>query len=174
MGGIFLDEYHKLFNNSALDKVVQVVSYVGGARHAIFFAVPMLLLGSLIASKEIILFRQRKLYLSICVFLFALGFVEATLLKNIIGIEVTADVTIFGWTPAIPLFLFGISTKSKISVEWLRKLRKIADVVYIIHVWIIEVCKRIIGVNLFSQLILVLIFSFSIAVVVVMTFDKNA
>ena len=133
----------------------------------------MLLLGSLIASKEIILLRQRKLYLSICVVLFVLGFVEATLLKNIIGIEITADVTIFGWTPAIPLFLLGISTKSKISVEWLRKLRKIADVVYIIHVWIIEVCKRSIGVNLFSRFILVLIFSFSIAIVFVMTLDKK-
>ena len=173
-GGVLLDEYHKFFHNPILEKAAEAVVYIGGARHAIFFAVPMLLIGSLIATREgRLLHRQGRMYLSICALLFVLGFVEATLLKNFIGIEITSDVTLFGWTPAIPLLLLGLSTKTKLSVEKSRRLRKITDVVYIVHVWAIKFSQRLIGVEYFAQFLIVLFLSSIIAIIFVLLIEKQ-
>ena len=138
--GILLDEYYKLFDIVILNKMVSAVRYIGGARNAVFFAMPLLLIGDLIASRENQLLRLRKHTLVIAFLLFyALGFAEATVLLNGIGPDINADVTFFGWMPAVPLFLLGLRSPTRITPENSRRMRKICDVVYIIHIWVVRI-----------------------------------
>ena len=168
-----IDEYYKLFSLPVLDKVAEGVTYIGGARHAVFFAMPMLLIGGLIALKEDILLQYRKTtYSIICILLFALGFVEATILNNTIGMEITTDVSLFGWTPSVPLLLIGLSTKSMLSVEKSRRLRKVTDVVYIIHVWVITIVQKICGFQYMGRFLMVVGISFIITIAFVSLIER--
>ena len=99
---------------------------------------------TLIGSKEEKLLRHRRSTLAIaCVILFIFGFVEATTLRNNIGINITADLTLFGWTPSVPLLLLSLSVRSRVAIDDSRRLRKITDIVYIIHVWVIIILDEL-------------------------------
>lgn len=164
VGGVLLDEYYRLFDIVILNKMVGASNYIGGARNAVFFAMPLLLVGDLIASRENQLLHLRKFTLVIAgLILFALGFAEATVLRVGIGMDLTADVTFFGWTPAVPLFLLGLRTKSGITPGNSRRMRKITDVVYIIHIWVIVIINKFLGVEYMGLFLLATVISFALA-----------
>ncbi len=173
LGGILIDEYYKLFNIPILEKGVDIVEYIGESRHAFFFAMPMFLIGGLIAKREGgFLPYRRIIYLVICILLFVMGFVEAMVLKNFIGTEITTDVSVFGWTPAVPLFLICLSTKVMLQIDKLRQLRKTTDVVYIIHVWVITIVQRFSEAKSIWRFLMVTGISFIIALIIVLPIKK--
>ena len=110
--------------------------YFGGARNGVFFAFPMLFLGKLISDYENKLKASsyNKLYLILaCTFI--LGFIEAYIILNTVGSKVTLDVSIFGWMPAIPLFVLSIKTSTIKYNKAFMILRKASMVIYIVHPW---------------------------------------
>ena len=145
-GGVLFTEYYKLLNIEALSYFARIVSTLGGSKHAVFFATPMLLVGDLIArqqSCEEHSFVNKLICIWTLVILFAASFCEATILKNLLGSQIRLDVSLFGWTPSVPLLILGLNSRTIVSPEISRKVRKVTDVVYIIHVWVIEIVDRI-------------------------------
>lgn len=176
VGGIVLNEYYKLINNESLLRLAVIVSFCGGAKHALLFATPMLLVGDYIAGKHV--FAKK----SVCIFLFVIlltaSFIETAILKNQIGSQIRLDVSIFEWTPAIPLFLLGLNTKAKIEPVTSRKLRKITDIAYIIHVWIIVLVVKLLKLEFEIRFLIVTVVSFVISCIIyglitIMRKDKN-
>ena len=163
-GGVLLDEYYKLFDITILNELAEIISYIGGARNALFFAMPLLLIGGLVASREEKLLRYRRSRLAIaCIILFVFGFVEATILRNNIGTNITVDLSIFGWTPSVPLLLLGLRVRSMVAVDDSRRLRKITGIVYIIHVWVIIITDELLGIEYLSRFMIVTLISFALA-----------
>lgn len=168
-GGILLDEYYKLFDNTVLNEVANVTEYLGGARHALFFAIPLLLIGVFI-SNEISCFKplqnfKSKLYMIFFVVLLGISFIEATYMHYILGNDITLDISLFGWMPAIPLFLFAISVNCSITYDHLRRIRKLADIIYIIHLWIRTLIVKYSDISYFAEYLVVLILSVAFALV---------
>lgn len=165
-GGVLFAEYYKLLNIEELSLLARIVSILGGPKHALFFATPMLLIGDYIAKKRSFQeYNSVNIWACIGVFvlLFSVSFWEATALKNLLGVRIRLDVSLFGWTPSIPLFLLGLNSRTKITPRMSRELRKIADVVYIIHVWIIVLTDRITQQEYISRFLIVIVVSFALA-----------
>ena len=126
-----------------------------------FFALPMLLIGELVAKKQ---YKQSKRALYILFLLMlVLSFFEAFFLKNRLGQNITLDVSIFGWTPAVPLFLIGLNMKTSIAADRCRKLRKIMDIVYIVHIWIIVIVTKVFDINYLGRFLMTSVVSFAFA-----------
>ena len=106
-----------------------------------FRSLPLLLIGDYIRKKEI------KVSNAVCLVFFILaliaGFGEAAFLKAHLGTDITNDASIFAWLPAVPMFLFAVRTRSFLSTGASRNLRKSVDIVYIIHIWMLEFCEKI-------------------------------
>ncbi len=173
-GGILLGLYYRLFDSSLLERLAKVVSVFGGARHALFFAVPMLLIGWAIADFSIDKKVQGKpkLLFASYVFLMFASFVEATILRSKLGDSVRLDVTIFGWMPAIPLLLLSLVTLTEIKPELNRKLRKTTDIVYIIHIWVLIAIKTFTSFERIGMFFLVTVASFILAFIIEMIIGK--
>ena len=165
-GGVLFTEYYKLLNIEALSYFARIVSTLGGSKHAVFFATPMLLVGDLIArqqSCEEHSFVNKLTCIWTLVILFAASFCEATILKNLLGSQIRLDVSLFGWTPSVPLLILGLNSRTIVSPEISRKVRKVTDVVYIIHVWVIEIVDRITRLEYTGRFLIVTVISFAIA-----------
>lgn len=147
----------------------KIVSTLGGAKHAVFFATPMLLVGDLIArqqSCEEHSFVNKMTCIWTLIILFAASFCEATILKNLLDSQIRLDVSLFGWTPAVPLIILGLNSRTIVSPEISRNVRKVTDVVYIIHVWVIEIVDRITRLEYTGRFWVVTVISFVIACLV--------
>ena len=165
VGGVLLGTYYKLFDNTLLEKLAKAVSLIGGSRHALLFAVPMLLIGEGIAHYKVdnkAKGKQRQLIL-LWLLLMIAGCWEATFLRSQLGDAVRLDVTILGWAPAIPLFLIGIVTEINIRPADSRSLRKITDIVYIVHIWALFAIRWCTGIEFFLGFVSVVVASFLIA-----------
>ena len=153
-----------MFNYSILKKAVVFLNYLGGARHALFFAMPMLLIGALIYSREEQLRKHRKItYVGLFLVLLTLSLAETTILKFFIGTDITIDISIFGWSPAIPLLLIGLSTTSWIPEKYSRGLRKVSDIVYIIHIWINSLVRKLLVIERIGGFLITLVVSFAVS-----------
>lgn len=174
IGGVILDEYYKLFNIGLLNTLSRSISYIGGSRHTIFFAIPMMMIGAWIGKKN----HDKRMiyYLGMFLLVFMGGLLEAFYLKEKIGNNITTDVTIFGWMPAVPLFIIGLKTESFLSQEKSRFLRKTIDTVYIIHVWVIVIIDKFLILKGINRFIVVLLISFiaSIAIIKISIICKQS
>ena len=92
-----------------------------------------------------------------------MGFFEATAFRRAVQGDVSLDVSIFGWTPAVPLFLLAIGNKPKRVRFNTRKLRRIVDFVYIVHIYVIAVLKDFFAQSHFSLLFFTLLISFAVS-----------
>lgn len=139
---------------------VDRLAYVGGARHALFFAVPMLLIGEWIAENKV----HEKIKTQNAVILFIitwiLAFFETMVLRKFLGDGITLDVSMFGWMPAFALVIVGLREMNSLPSATSRSLRKVIDVVYIIHVWVILVVGKLLGVGYLGRFILATAISF--------------
>lgn len=55
--------------------------------------------------------------------------------------------TLFGWMPAASVFVLSLYAQAGRSERWSRTLRKQADLVYVIHPWVIFGCIRALGLH---------------------------
>lgn len=133
----------------------------------------MLLIGGLIAEKQ---YKQSNMALYILfLMMFILSFFEAFFLKSRLGQNITLDVSIFGWTPAVPLLLIGLNMKTSIAADRCRKLRKIADIVYIVHIWIFVVVTKVFQIDYLGRFLMTTVVSFAFAIVIewLILWEKN-
>jgi surface polysaccharide O-acyltransferase-like enzyme len=166
IGGILLNVYFKLFDLLFLNYLADIVSHFGGARHAFFFALPLLLIGECIGKKE--WNRRNKYYVLWCLIFFALGFIETTFLKSKLGMDIRLDITIFGWMPAVPLFIIGLTNQIPLKPADSRCLRKATDIVYIIHIWVFFFVNKTLGIDLGLGFVTVTVVSYALATVIIL------
>lgn len=141
--GAYFDEYYHLTYIRWIRQISAHIESHGTTRHALFFAVPLLLIGKCIYMKKGTLDR----YLSTAKILIGLGvsaliaLVECTLLIYLRGTGLSCDITLFNWIPAVFILLLSFRIHIPLSRKIARSLRKQADVIYIIHVMILEILK---------------------------------
>lgn len=123
------------------------------------FGLPMLLIGGRIGEqwkhKQAGKFDNCKTQVIVFAILWGIGWIEATLLMKSLGADITTDVTIFGWTPAIPLTIIGINTFINFRAEILRSIRKTIDLVYILHIWVLVLVDHFLNVVYLGRFLLV-------------------
>lgn len=124
----------------------------------------MMMIGELIGEKK----HDKRIvyYLGVLLLVYTGALLEAFYLKDKIGNNITTDVTIFGWMPAVPLFIIGVKTESFLSPDKSRFLRKIVDTVYIIHVWVIAITDKILIIENVNRFIIVLLISFIVSIAI--------
>lgn len=138
--GAFFGEYYKLVDIPLITAVGEFIKKLGGIRHAPFFGIPLIWVGRCIAETNI----ENKCSLMKCgtflagAVLLSLG--EFLFLKQQFGTALRCDLTLFNWLPAVPLFVLSFHMQVSVKTEFAHMLRKMADVVYIIHPWIIFCC----------------------------------
>lgn len=164
LGGIILDDWHVVFNNSVVDTIVNYFERIGGSRNGLFFAFPMLSIGGLI-KKNYRSINRNKLIVFLLLS-FVLGFCEAVFLKCRCDIDATLDVTFFGWMPAVPLFLLSLNKTAPISTQTSRMIRKTVDIAYIIHVWIIVIVQDVFNIEYESAFVCILVITFILSFIV--------
>ena len=82
------------------------------------------------------------------------SFIESTFLKYKLSKNITTDLTIFNLIPAVSIFILSlILDNSKIRINT-RILRKMADIIYIIHVLVIKIFVQKSNLNNFKIFIL--------------------
>lgn len=171
--GIFLDEYHIVFSFPPLEVISAFVNkYLGGARNGVFFAFPVLYLGKLIRDHENKLkaISYKKLYLILaCTFI--LGFTEAYVILNTVGSNATLDVSIFGWMPAIPVFVLSIKTSTIKYNKALMILRKASMIIYIIHPWCLWGLNKL-GFSHYQKFIVCTFISIAFSVVAIVCYQS--
>lgn len=148
MGALF-DEYYRFIDIALVRKIKIGLLMFGGGRSTILFALPLLMIGGWISAREKIVFNLRKwIYLMLLFISLSLSIVEFLLLKNWLGDGVSLDVTLFNYLPAvfIVILTFYLSRSKKCSIDS-RYLRKSTDIFYIIHIWIITLVGRILGLS---------------------------
>lgn len=162
--GAFYDEYRYIFheaNNSPLVIFIgKLIKATGGHRHALFFAFPMALIGKYLYKHQ----NNIKISKTICIVLTVVSLfvslVESLILQHFGGNDITCDITLFNYWPAVFLFILTFSYCPQ-ALETLdtRNLRKVADIIYISHILIIWLINKLLGLKYMPNLILVLIAS---------------
>ena len=166
--GAFYDEYHYVFNSVSESPLVifigKAIKVVGGHRHAVFLAFPMVLIGKFLYEHQ----GNIKISKTICIVLIVASLVvslaECLMLQHFGGNDITCDITLFNYLPAVFLFILTLLYCPK-GLETLdtRGLRKIADVVYVLHILIIWLIHKIWGLKYIQNLIFVLIASVAVS-----------
>ncbi len=144
--GAFFDEYFKFFDWNFLKSISEVIVFCGGARHAIFFALPMLLVGKFLFEHKKIFNMPIGLCIALVVISSGLSFAESRFLISNLTDKVSCDVTLFNYLPAVFLFVLTFKIKlpfaEKIST---KSFRKMADVIYFTHIAFLSVVLNIFG-----------------------------
>ena len=159
---IFLDEYYKLFNCNSVEGIAFTLENTGII--TILRAIPFLLIGDYINTKKIS--APVKYCVPAFLLLMIISFLESRLLLSHLNTDITLDASIFGWMPAVPLFLSGIRTPSFLSTKTTRSLRKVVDIVYIIHIWMLYISEKLFGLLYFPKFISAVLLSFVLAVII--------
>lgn len=157
---IFFDHYCKLLGIESLSilcdrmESLRITAYIR--------TLPLLLIGDYIRHKDI-RFKDSTCIVSFLIFMAAsLG--EAIILRSYT--DIAAECGIFNWMPAIPLFLLAARKQSFLSSKASRNLRKIVDIVYIIHVWVLEFAEQVLHLRTFPEYIVSILISFAGAAVI--------
>ena len=140
-----------------------VEHYAGGARHALLFAVPMILIGEYISERRINTRIKTKKAVAFFFISWLLALGEVIVLKNFLSGSISLDVSLFGWLPAVFLMIIGLEIKATIAFSFSRSIRKVADVIYVIHIWVLLLVNRFTSLNLLNRFAVVLVFSFCFA-----------
>lgn len=142
--GIYFDEYCGIFPNDMLLPLKGILDHIGGARHALFFALPMLLIGKILARCKRIMDMPAAISLLLSVAAFAVSFFETRFLFSRLGPYITNDITLFNFLPSVFLFILTFGIKDKIFSDKLSvSLRKQADMLFFSHFWFVEIYNRL-------------------------------
>lgn len=164
--GVLFNEYYKLLDIPFINTVAEKMSYIGGPRNAVFFAMPLLLAGDYLYNNNSRLISRRA-SMVLFIVLFSLGLIEVSVLKSLLGFELKLDLSVFSPLSAIPLFMYGVQTPSVITSEKSRFLRKVTDIVYIIHIWTLFAVVKLTGIEYCRRFVIVLLMSVIIAILFV-------
>ena len=172
--GAFFDEYYKMFGMPCLDKAYACLQFVGGVRHGIFFALPMLMFGKFLAeNKAKFLFNPKKSFVFVGI-VSLLSLIEFCFLFSVIGINIKCDITFFNWLPAIALFVLTLNYCPKIlHGVYTKPFRKMADVIYIIHMWIIAVVIKFFGLNYEIKCLVIILISVAVGYVYINVYNES-
>lgn len=159
--GAYYDEYQHIFSGikeaPPLKMFGACVRFFGGSRHALFFAFPMLLIGKYLREHISAMKLKKTTCVSLTVIFFAVSFVEFILLKHFIGKDIACDITLFNYLPAIGLFLLAYIWQPKaLDRIQAKSMRKAADIIYISHIWVLEIVDRLFEATYLIRLLLVL------------------
>lgn len=141
--GALFDEYYKLFNNDLLNSLATIIGIIGGSRHFLFMAFPLITIGRLIyIYKDRIFDVKPYVYLLLILFSFLISFTETSFLFAKLGGNITCDITIFNWVTAMFLFVITFYWNPKALGKTSRIMRKSVDIVYVVHVLFIAILTR--------------------------------
>lgn len=170
--GAFFDEYFKLFHLKGLERISKFINVGGGVRHFLFFALPLLLIGKVIQNyKDFICTKMSKNKLIYTSFFFAvLSLGECIYLRNHVGDMLTCDITFFNWIPAV--FIFILTFKYHIRIKQGRRLRKLADYMYILHIWVIVLVQSVYSNHYMSKFMVILIVTLLVSGISLSIFEK--
>ena len=153
---VFFDEYYKFFyENERILKIAKFIDfYLGSTRNGVFFAFPMITIGSRIESNCNSKKNKIRVYLHI-IALFLVGLMECVFLKKFLGSELTNDLTLFGWLPAIPILRICLVQSKTLKQKQSKKIRKITDLMYVFHVYLIIICRKLMHLKYYIKYIVV-------------------
>ena len=166
--GIIFCTYWKMSESEAVKSCANFIdSYMGGARNGIFFAFPMLAAGrELYRHKEIFNMRLSSAVM-FTIAAFVLSFIEAECIRRNLTPPIYNDVTIFGWTPAFFLLIIGLKVHVKYSPETMRTLRKVNDLVYILHAMLVIIADKQLELPRVSNFLFSAVVSFGVSFAIV-------
>lgn len=162
--GAFYDEYKNVFadlyNVPIIKSFGEAIGYIGGSRHALFFVLPMVLIGGFIFEQKDKIKLQKTGCILLTVVSFGISLAECLMLRRFGGDSITCDVTLTNFLPAI--FLFVLTRKwspQALQNIQTKALRKHADTLYILHVLVLLVIDRLFSVTYIYRFLLILIMS---------------
>ena len=173
--GALFDEYYKIINIGFLNDIGRFMyELCWGSRNFLFFAFPMVLLGMLIKkhNKVFISFSKKNSLFVLLLFFSFLSLLEAYYLRRILGDSVTLDISIFNMIPSIIIFLMTQTYSIKLFDDS-KILRKMADIIYIIHMLVLFFIDQVIHFKLLDRFLLCFLISFVLSGVIVLFGKKN-
>lgn len=162
--GAYFDEYQYAFTSlNDIPFIVfanKAIQFIGGSRHALFFALPMILIGKFLEEHKIFFNASKTTCVTLLIVSFFVSLVECIILRYYGGENITCDITLFNYIPAIFLFILTFLHQPKaFSGTSTRTLRKAADVLYISHVLILHAVDKVFEVEYLLRFLLVLVAS---------------
>ena len=162
--GAFFDEYYKLFNFDILNKIANIIDKFGSTRNYLFMVFPLLTIGRLIyIEREKIFSIKPKVYMLITLLFLVLSAMEVAIFEGMNNFNISCDLTLFNFVPAITLFILTFYYHPKCLEGKTTPLRKQADIIYIIHIWVIEIIDIFFGLTYYWKYIAVILSSCLIA-----------
>lgn len=166
--GAFYDEYQAVFtglrDTALASGIGEWVEWLGGARHALFFALPMILIGKFLYE-----YREKiRLSSPMCLLLLAASFLlsllECMMLRHFGGPYITNDITLVNYFPAVFLFLLSFSLRPQaLEARNTRTLRKVSDIVYVSHVLVMVVVGSLWELSYLPRLAVVTLLSVAVS-----------
>jgi len=166
--GIFFDEYYKIFNNDFLTKIAYILNIFGSTRNFIFMTFPIVTIGRLIYIEREKIFEIKPLtYILSTMLFFVLSILELTILDGLHINNITTDLTFFNFIPAIFLFILTFYYHPKCLEGKTTACRKQADVIYLIHVLVIEILNLFLSLQYYLKFFVVCIISWFLSFIVI-------
>lgn len=144
--GAVFDEYWQILPSGIIYTLLDKVNMVGGARHALFFALPMLLIGRRLAETE-----ESKIpvpmLLIMLLFSWVLSFLECRFMFSAIGMHITNDITFSNYLPAVFLFMLSFRIPLRLPGKMARQMRVMSEYIYILHPLVLERARSDMGLQ---------------------------
>lgn len=112
--------------------------------------------------------KNKLIYTSFFFAVLSLG--ECIYLRNHVGDMLTCDITFFNWIPAV--FIFILTFKYHIRIKQGRRLRKLADYMYILHIWVIVLVQSVYSNHYMSKFMVILIVTLLVSGISLSIFEK--
>ncbi len=162
--GSYYDEYRYVFTSLSNFRIVGLigkwVNYLGGPRHALFFALPMLLIGKFIYEHKSVMKLSKVSCIVLTIISFGVSLAECVMLRHFGGELITCDVTLFNYLPAIFLFILTFVYSPKFLEKIKTKtLRKNSDIIYISHVLVLFFVDKLTHFTYMTRFLLTLVLS---------------
>ena len=142
LAGILFDNYFYFFDVPLIQKIGLFLKDFGGSRNFLMFAMPVLLIGKVLAEHEEYMEKPTAVYLTGLFVTAGLALLESILLVRHLGDRLACDITLFNIWPAVFMFILTFRVRIPLGTAAARILRKCVDILYIIHPWIIYYFAR--------------------------------
>ena len=142
LAGICFDNYFYFVPIPAVQKIGLFLKDFGGSRNFLLFAMPVILIGKMLAEAEELMKKPAAFYLTGLLVTAGLSLLESIVLVRLLGDRLACDITVFNIWPAVFMFILTFRVRITIGTAAARTLRKSVDILYIIHPWIIYYFAR--------------------------------
>lgn len=135
-----------------------------GISGVVFAGVPFILLGRFLLRKKLFLNIGIHRLANITIIILILGFCEAVYSFHRVGNAYASRCSLFNWLPAIPVFIISFLIPLK-KRKCYRMIRKLSDLVYIVHPWILEILWRFFHIKNMQRFLICLVLSYGSSLV---------